>query len=94
MSDDLQRFLDGRPILARRISGTERAWRWCRRNPLVAALLGGVAAGVFADPPQAVAACVRTIATVEPDAALVARYAQLRPAFRALYPALRELRGS
>jgi xylulokinase len=58
-----------------------------------AALLGGVAAGVFADPREAVAACVRTSATVEPDAALAARYAQLRPAFQALYPALRELRA-
>jgi xylulokinase len=57
-----------------------------------AALLGGVAAGVFADPHGAVAACVRATTTVDPDATLVARYAQLRPAFRALYPALRELR--
>jgi serine/threonine protein kinase len=38
MSDDLQRFLADRPILARRSTALERFGRWCRRNPLVAAL--------------------------------------------------------
>ena len=58
-----------------------------------AALLGGVAAGVFADPGEAVAACVRTTATVEPDPALARAYAELRPSFVALYPALAALRA-
>jgi xylulokinase len=58
-----------------------------------AALLGGVAAGIFSDPAQAVAACVRATTTVEPDPALVKVYAELRPRFRALYPALRALRA-
>jgi len=57
-----------------------------------AAMLGGVAAGVFADPREAVAACVRTTSTVEPDPALTRAYAELRPAFVALYPALARLR--
>jgi serine/threonine protein kinase/WD40 repeat protein len=34
---DLQRFLDDRPILARRIGLPERAWRWGKRNPALAA---------------------------------------------------------
>lgn len=38
LGDDLKRFLEDRPILARRASLRERSWRWCRRNPLVAAL--------------------------------------------------------
>ena len=38
MAEDLERFLDDRPITARRISPLERTWRWARRNPVVATL--------------------------------------------------------
>jgi WD40 repeat protein/serine/threonine protein kinase/tetratricopeptide (TPR) repeat protein len=56
-AEDLTRFLDGRPILARRVSSSERVWRWCRRNPWLAALSaalvlallsGAILASVFA----------------------------------------------
>ncbi len=40
LADDLERFLADRTILARRSTARERAWRWCRRNPTVAALSG------------------------------------------------------
>ena len=46
LGDDLRRFLDGRPILARRISGVERAWRWCRRNRFLAGMTGIAAAAI------------------------------------------------
>ncbi|MBQ7812995.1 MAG: serine/threonine protein kinase, partial [Thermoguttaceae bacterium] len=39
LADDLQRFLDDRPIRARRVSFVGRVWRWRRRNRLVANLL-------------------------------------------------------
>jgi xylulokinase len=55
-----------------------------------AALLGGVAGGVFDDPAQAVEACVRTHGRVEPVAEWIAPYRELRERFRALYPALHD----
>jgi tetratricopeptide (TPR) repeat protein len=45
MSEDLQRFRDDRPILAKRTSAFEHCWRWSRRNPAVATL-GFVAASL------------------------------------------------
>ena len=39
LADELQRYLEGRPITARAIDTRERAWRWCRRNPLAAGLI-------------------------------------------------------
>jgi serine/threonine protein kinase/WD40 repeat protein/tetratricopeptide (TPR) repeat protein len=42
MAEDLKRFVEDRPVKARRISEWERLWRWCRRNPAVASLLSGI----------------------------------------------------
>jgi eukaryotic-like serine/threonine-protein kinase len=42
LADDLQRFAEGRPILARPVSKAERCWHWCRKNP-VAALTTAIA---------------------------------------------------
>jgi serine/threonine protein kinase/WD40 repeat protein len=42
LAEDLARFQSNLPILARRIPSSERAWRWCRRNPVVATLTGSL----------------------------------------------------
>ena len=54
-----------------------------------AALLGGVAGGVFADVHEAVSACVRPGERIEPDFAWAGAYDEGYERFRALYPALR-----
>jgi xylulokinase len=56
-----------------------------------AALLGGVAAGVFASVEDAVAGCVRVRETVEPDPAWQEAYAGALERYRRLYPALRSV---
>jgi serine/threonine protein kinase len=40
MADDLRRFVEDRPIWARRVSVAERLARWCRRNKGLAATIG------------------------------------------------------
>ncbi len=42
LADDLQRYLDHKPIKARRTTRAQIAWRWACRNPLVAILLSTV----------------------------------------------------
>ena len=56
-----------------------------------AALLGGVAAGVFRDVHEAVATCVRLLDAVEPDPQWGDAYERGYRRFRLLYPALRPL---
>ena len=45
---DLNRYLQGKPVLARRISSLEVAWRWCLRNRAKASLFGLLTALLFA----------------------------------------------
>jgi tetratricopeptide (TPR) repeat protein/tRNA A-37 threonylcarbamoyl transferase component Bud32 len=40
LAEDLERWLNGEPILARPISSLKRLWRWCGRNRVIACLLG------------------------------------------------------
>jgi eukaryotic-like serine/threonine-protein kinase len=46
LADDLRRFQDGQPILARPVGPLARSWRWCRRKPALAALAAGLVISV------------------------------------------------
>jgi WD40 repeat protein/serine/threonine protein kinase len=48
LEEDLRRFLDDEPILARRVSPAERALRWCRRNPWLASAVATAATALVA----------------------------------------------
>src|SRR5207244_3079110 len=49
LAADLERWLGGRPIVARRVSPPARIWRWSRRNPkLVGAATAGLRLGAAA----------------------------------------------
>ncbi|MDQ6860589.1 MAG: hypothetical protein M3032_05465, partial [Verrucomicrobiota bacterium] len=39
LAEDLERWLDGRPIIARPVLPTAQLWRWSRRNPMLAAVV-------------------------------------------------------
>jgi xylulokinase len=58
-----------------------------------AALLGGVAGGVFTDVPEAVETCVRVRGTVDPVEAWRRPYEEGYEVFRSLYPALKSTRA-
>jgi tetratricopeptide (TPR) repeat protein len=44
LANDLRRFLEDRPVLARRATAAEQFVRWARRNPVVASLSGATVA--------------------------------------------------
>jgi WD40 repeat protein/serine/threonine protein kinase len=48
LAEDLRRFVEDRPIQARRVSAAERLARWCRRNPWIAAWMGVAAVALMA----------------------------------------------
>jgi eukaryotic-like serine/threonine-protein kinase len=42
LAEDLERWLAGKPIRARRVGRPERLWKWARRHPAIAALSGTI----------------------------------------------------
>lgn len=74
VAEELDRFLNGRPVQARPVSAAEHVWRWCRRQPAVAALTATVALALV------LTAVVSTLSARRIDRALaaerVARLAQ------------------
>lgn len=48
LAEDLRRFREGRPILARPSSTWQRAWKWAKRKPALTLLILGVLGAVLA----------------------------------------------
>lgn len=48
LADDLERWLEGRTILARRSSAVERTWRWAKRNRALATVSAGLVLALIA----------------------------------------------
>jgi serine/threonine protein kinase len=72
LSDDLRRFLDDRPVLARRTRKSELVWRWCRRNPALASAIAAAFLLMVAITVVSVAAYTRTAAANRDTAAALA----------------------
>jgi serine/threonine protein kinase len=70
LAADLRRFLEGKPILARPTTLPERAWKWTKRNPAAAALVGVLA----------LAPLVITVISLSFTVALAAKNASLKEA--------------
>ncbi len=47
LAEDLRRFLDGKPILARPASSLETLWKWARRRPSAATALGSAVMAIL-----------------------------------------------
>jgi WD40 repeat protein/serine/threonine protein kinase/tetratricopeptide (TPR) repeat protein len=82
LAEDLQRFLEDKPIRARQVSRSERLWRWCRRNPALATSTSVAAAGLVAVTAFAILFAVvqgkNAAAQVRANAALVEEQQQTR----------------
>lgn len=63
MADDLRRFLDDRPILARPPTLAQRASRWVRRHRAISAALGAVAATLLVTAAAALVLYARSAAS-------------------------------
>src|SRR5262249_31832654 len=66
---DLRRYVEGRPIRARRVGVLERAWRWGRRNPAATAAFLAMAVGTAVSTWQMIRARRAVAAEKEANAA-------------------------
>ncbi|MFT3870063.1 MAG: serine/threonine-protein kinase [Nibricoccus sp.] len=82
LAQDLENWIEGRPIRARPVSAAEQLWRWARRNPLPATLGAVLAAAITA------LAVGSTIAAININAARKRAVIAEKDAVEQLYNAL------
>jgi WD40 repeat protein len=87
LADDLERWLKGEPVLARRGGPVERVLKWARRRPAAAALAGVSLAAAAA---VGVALLVAAVLLNAKNAELTAQKARLEDSFRREKDARRE----
>jgi hypothetical protein len=95
LAEDLQRFFDGEPIVARPVSAFERALKWARRRPAIATLLALIGVGWLLPSPlagegPAIAALLGLVALVM-AVGLAGVIWQWRQAVQALHVAEQEM---
>ena len=73
LAEDIDRWLDRKPVQAHPIGLAERSWRWCRSNPLVAGLAGAVVVLSIASIVGAFVGLSRIVAEQEATAAALAK---------------------
>jgi WD40 repeat protein/tetratricopeptide (TPR) repeat protein/predicted Ser/Thr protein kinase len=76
LADDLQRFLEDKPVRARPVGQAGRLWRWCRRKPTVASLTAAVVALLVAAAVGATVVAFRTASRAAADAVLAEKNRQ------------------
>lgn len=76
MADDLRRFLDDEPIMARRTTAVERYARWARRNPVIA-VLGGALTALLVAATVASYVVARRMSVLAQDEGLAAQAARI-----------------
>lgn len=81
-AEEIRRHLRGEPIQARPIGSMAHAWRWCRRQPLVAALIAAVSIVLIAG--TVVSSTFAVIAGKERDLAKRARQSEAERANEAI----------